>query len=496
MAGKSHVLAIDQGTTSTRAIIFDHAGLPVATGQKELPQHYPADGWVEHDPEDIWADTLAVCRQALDRAELDAAAIAAIGITNQRETTILWDRATGKPVYNAIVWQDQRTAARCRELVEAGHQPMVQEKTGLLISPYFCATKLAWILDSDRALRRRAEKGELAFGTVDTFLLYRLTGGRVHATDATNASCTLLFDITAQDWDDELLRLFDIPRALLPEVMDSSAAFGVAGREHLGAEIPITGMAGDQQAAMFGQACLEPGMVKSTYGTGCFALMNIGDKPILSKHRMLTTVAIRLAGKPTYAIEGSIFVAGAAVKWLRDRLGIIDSAARTASMAVEVPDSHGVYMVPAFTGLGAPHWDSDARAAILGLTFDAGPAHIARAALESVAYQTRDLMDAMIADSGGRPAALRVDGGMVVNDWVCQFLADMLDIPVERPRVTETTALGAAFLAGLHEGVYPDLGAVSAAWKRDRLFEPRMDPALRERLFEGWQKAVRLTRGQ
>ena len=491
MAAKRYVLAIDQGTTSSRAILFDAAGRPVSSARRELRQIYPADGWVEHDAEEIWRDTLSVCREAVASSHVGIDAVAAIGIANQRETTVLWERATGRPVMNAIVWQDRRTAEGCRRLREDGCEPMVQEKTGLLIDPYFSASKLAWMLDRAPELRDRAEKGELAFGTVDSFLLYRFTDGRVHATDATNASRTLLFDITTQDWDDDLLRLFRIPRAILPEVRDNAALFGVAEVSLLGAALPITGMAGDQQAATFGQACFKPGMIKSTYGTGCFALLNIGERPARSRHRMLTTTAYRLDGKPTYAFEGAIFVAGAAIKWLRDGIGLIDSASRTASLAVEAPDNHGVYLVPAFTGLGAPHWDPDARGAIFGLTLDTGRAHIVRAALESVAFQTRDLMEAMAADAGAAPSALRVDGGMAVNDWVCQFLADMLDLPVERPQVTETTALGAAFLAGLHEGVYPGLEAVSRAWSLERRFEPGMDPADRERLFAGWRQAVR-----
>ncbi|HET8726288.1 MAG TPA: glycerol kinase GlpK [Alphaproteobacteria bacterium] len=495
MAANRYVLAIDQGTTSTRAILFDAAGRPTATAQKELRQIYPAPGWVEHDPEDIWRDTISVCREAVAKSHVGIDSVAAIGIANQRETTILWERATGKPVYNAIVWLDRRTAEACQELKAGGYEPMVQEKLGLLIDPYFSASKVAWILDQDPALRSRAEKGELAFGTVDSFLLYRLTDGQVHATDATNASRTLLFDILKQDWDDDLLRLFRVPRAVLPEVRDNSTLFGRADPALLGAAIPITGMAGDQQAATFGQACFKPGMIKSTYGTGCFALMNTGDRPIRSQHRMLTTTAYRLGGRPTYAIEGAIFAAGATVKWLRDGIGLIDSAARTASLAVEAPDNHGVYVVPAFSGLGAPHWDPDARAAILGLTFDTGRAHIVRAALESVGFQSRDLMEAMRADGGGTPSALRVDGGMVVNDWVCQFLADIMDMPVERPVVTETTALGAAFLAGLHEGVYDDLDAIAATWALERRFEPQMDAAQRERLCAGWHSAVRRVRG-
>jgi glycerol kinase len=490
MPTPSHILAIDQGTTSTRAIVFDATGGPRSVARREFPQHYPADGWVEHDAEDIWRDTVAVSREAVAAAGLGARDIAAIGITNQRETTLVWDRATGEPIHRAIVWQDRRTAAACREKVAQGAEEAIRASTGLVVDAYFSASKLAWLLDNVPGARARAERGELAFGTIDTFLLWRLTGGRVHATDATNASRTMLFDIRAQDWDEEMLRLWRVPRAVLPEVRDSSGDFGASTAEVLGAPVPILGIAGDQQAATFGQACFEPGMVKSTYGTGCFALLNTGEEAVHSTNRLLTTVAYRLAGKPTYALEGAIFVAGAAVKWLRDGLGIITHASQTDDMATRVPDSHGVYMVPAFVGLGAPHWDPDARAAILGLTLDAGPAHIARAALEAVAYQTRDLGAAMTADGATLPQALRVDGGMVANDWLCQFLADMLGVPVERPAVIETTALGAACLAGLAAGIFADKAAVAASWRRERLFEPRMDEAVRERLYAGWRDAV------
>ncbi|QCO05385.1 glycerol kinase GlpK [Azospirillum argentinense] len=498
MSEAGHVLAIDQGTTSTRAIVFDRRGVPAGVARREFAQHYPADGWVEHDPEDIWRDTVAVMRGAVDEAGLTASDIAAIGITNQRETTVVWDRRTGEPVHRAIVWQDRRTSDLCRKLVEDGCGPLVRRKTGLLIDSYFSATKIAWILDYVPGARERAERGELCFGTIDSFLLHRLTGGRVHATDATNASRSMVFDIHRQDWDDELLALFRIPRAMMPEVLDSSAEFGATEPDLLGRAIPITGIAGDQQAATFGQACFEPGMVKSTYGTGCFALLNTGGEPVESRSNMLTTVAYRLDGRPTYALEGSIFIAGAAIKWLRDGLGIITHASQTDDMATRVPDSHGVYLVPAFVGLGAPHWDPEARAAIFGLTLDAGPAHIARAALEAVAFQTRDLRDAMVSDwSAAHTAtsdALRVDGGMAANDWLCQFLADVLDLPVERPAVIETTALGAAGLAGLKAGVYRDQAALAGAWRCDRRFEPRMDAAKRARLYDGWLDAVRRVR--
>ena len=493
---RQHVLAIDQGTTSSRAIVFDRDGHAVGTGQKELRQHFPKDGWVEHDPEDIWRDTLAVCRQALAAAGLAATDVAAIGITNQRETAVLWERATGTPVHHAIVWQDRRTAGMCRKLVADGVEERVRERTGLVVDAYFSATKLAWMLDHVAGARQAAENGALAFGTVDSFLLWRLTGGRVHATDATNASRTMLFDITAQAWDPELLRALGIPPGVLPDVRDCSGEFGTTDPELFGAAIPILGIAGDQQAATVGQACFKPGMSKSTYGTGCFLLVNTGERFVASRNRLLTTVAYRLDGRTTYALEGSIFVAGAAVQWLRDGLGVIQGAEETEALARDLPSTDGVYLVPAFTGLGAPHWDPDARAAILGLTRDSGVAHLARAALEAVGYQTDDLVDAMAADmDGAKLGTLRVDGGMVVNGWLCQFLADALDRPVERPAVVETTALGAAYLAGLAAGVYASLGAVAGAWRLERRFEPRMQAAERQRLLDGWRRAVARVRG-
>ncbi len=486
----NHILAIDQGTTSSRAIVFNATGLPVASAQKELTQHYPADGWVEHDAEEIWRDVQSLMREAVAKAGLRGSDIAGIGITNQRETTVVWERESGRPIHRAIVWQDRRTAETCRQKVADGVGSLVQQKTGLLIDSYFSATKIAWLLDHVPGARARAEKGELCFGTIDCYLLFRLTGGKVHATDATNASRTMLFDIVQQQWDELLLKIFHVPAAMLPDVKDCSGEFGVASVDILGHAVPVTGIAGDQQAATFGQACFQPGMVKSTYGTGCFALVNIGGKPVQSNNRLLTTVAYRLNGETTYALEGSIFVAGAAVKWLRDGLKIVDGAAETATLAAQVPENHGVYLVPAFVGLGAPYWDPDARAAILGLTLDAGRAHIARATLESVGYQTRDLTTAMKADGAPAPAAIRVDGGMVANDWLCQFLADMLDVAVERPRVIETTALGAAYLAGLATGVYAGLDAVAYGWHCERRFEPRMNASTRAQLYTGWQKAV------
>jgi glycerol kinase len=486
-------MAIDQGTTSTRAILFDSQARPVAVAQRELKQHYPNPGWVEHDPEDIWRDTLAVTREALAQGGLDIAGVAGIGITNQRETAVVWDRSTGEPIHRAIVWQDRRTAGRCAELKADGAEPLVRARTGLLLDPYFSATKLAWLLDNVPGARERAERGELAFGTIDCFLLWRLTGGAVHATDVTNAGRTLLFDIHELRWDAELCRLFGVPEAILPDVRDNSCLFGSTAPGLLDAEIPIAGIAGDQQAALFGQACFDPGMAKSTYGTGCFMLLNTGGKAVESRNRLLTTPAYRLGGQTTYALEGSIFVAGAAVKWLRDGIGVIASAAETEELATQVSDTHGLYMVPAFVGLGAPYWDPNARGAIYGLTLDATVAHMTRAALEAVAYQSLDLSEAMAADCATKPAALRVDGGMAANAWLCQFLADILECPVERPRTLETTALGAAFLAGLETGLWPDLDAISRTWEPQDSFEPKMDAGRRAALIAGWKAAVERT---
>ncbi len=489
MASSRCILSIDQGTTSSRAIVFDEAGTRLAMAQREFRQIYPRPGWVEHDPEDIWATTLAVCRHALNEVEGKGGEVVAIGITNQRETTLVWDRETGIPVYNAIVWQDRRTADLCARLKAGGHEAEVTSRSGLVIDPYFSATKVSWILDNVAGARERAEKGELAFGTVDSFLLWRLTDGKSHATDATNACRTMLFNIHENAWDDALLNLFRIPRAIMPDVADSAGAFGTTHRDQLGRALPITGIAGDQQAATIGQACFDPGMIKSTYGTGAFVVLNTGDQPVPSNNRLLTTIAYRLDGKSTYAIEGSIFIAGAAVQWLRDELGVIRSAAETEALARSLDGNGGVYLVPAFTGLGAPHWDPDARGGVFGLTRDAGAAHFARAALESVCYQTRDLFEAMAQD-GVRPTELRVDGGMVANDWMVQFLADILGIPVDRPAVTETTALGAAYLAGLHAGVYASLADLSGHWRRETRFEPAMSGESRERLVAGWTRAV------
>ena len=492
MAAKA-ILAIDQGTTSTRAMIFDARGGVLARAQAELRQHFPAEGWVEHDPEDIWRDTLEVCRDALSKATLGPKDLAAIGITNQRETTIVWERATGKPIHRAIVWQDRRTAEECRKL-EAVHGLDVAVKTGLVIDAYFSASKIAWILDHVPGARAKGEAGELAFGTVDCFLLWRLTGGRSHRTDATNAARTLLYDIRAQRWDEDLLKLFRVPREVLPEVLDNAADFGTTDPSLLGGSIVVAGMAGDQQAATVGQVCFEAGQIKSTYGTGCFALLNTGDRFVPSRNRLLTTIAYRLGGRPTYALEGSIFAAGSTIQWLRDGLKLIKSAGETEALARGGAGTGNVYLVPAFTGLGAPYWDPFARGAILGLTRDTGIADIVRAGLEAVCYQTGDLMGAMADDFGTAPTTLRVDGGMTVNDWVMQRLADLLGVPVERPVVTETTALGAAFLAGLQVGVFPSLDALAKLWARDRRFDPAMVAEERARSRRGWADAVRRVR--
>lgn len=493
MAG--HVLAIDQGTTSSRAIIFDAKQQIAGRGQKEFRQIYPKSGWVEHDPEEIWQTVVDTCKSAIKSASVSASDVAAIGITNQRETVAVWDRKTGKPIYNAIVWQDRRTAALCRRLKKAGHEKGITRKTGLLLDPYFSGTKLAWILDNVTGARKRANKGELLFGTVDCFLIWRLTGGKVHATDATNASRTLLFNIDTNEWDKDLLTLFKIPASLLPEVKDCSDNYGKTDPALLGAAIPILGVAGDQQAATIGQACFEPGMFKSTYGTGCFALLNTGKQRVVSKNRLLTTIAYRLNGKTTYALEGSIFVAGAAVQWLRDGLGLIKSADQTGKLAAEADPTQDIYLVPAFVGLGAPHWDSDARGAIYGLTRNSGPAEFAKAALEAVAYQTRDLLDAMRKDwkVGNTKTVMRVDGGMVASDWTMQCLADILDAPVDRPIILETTAFGAAWLAGSKAGIWPKKAEFARSWVRDRRFEPEMSEKLRKAKLAGWKSAVQRT---
>ena len=485
-----HILAIDQGTTSSRAMIFSLSGDCVAMAQQEFPQHYPRDGWVEHDPEEIWSSVVEVCREAVGQAYDKGLTIAGIGITNQRETTIVWDRQTGKAIFNAIVWQDRRTADFCSRLKQAGKEELVTERTGLLLDPYFSATKLNWILDHVDGARARAEAGHLAFGTVDSFLLWRLTGGSVHATDITNASRTLLYNIHEQQWDEDLLALFDIPAAILPQVCDCAADYGLTSKNLFGRCLPIAGIAGDQQAAAIGQACLEPGMIKSTYGTGCFVLLNTGEQAFRSRNRLLTTIAYRVKGKTSYAIEGSIFVAGAAIQWIRDGIKLVNSAAEVEGLAGSLDSNRGVYMVPAFTGLGAPYWDPHARGAIFGLTRDTGIAEIARATLESIGYQTYDLMQAMQGDSHGASKTLRVDGGMTANNWFLQFLADLLGVSVERPKITETTALGAAYLAGLQLGLYDSLEDIKTHWQRDALYLSRINESERQALLEGWKKAV------
>ncbi len=491
----THILAIDQGTTSSRAIIFDQSLTPIASAQEEFTQHFPHSGWVEHDPEDIWSSTAGTCRAAIERAGLGPSDIAAIGITNQRETVVVWDRATGKPVHNAIVWQDRRTSDLCARLKAEGHEAMVRQKTGLLLDPYFSGTKLAWLLDNVDGMRAKAEAGDLAFGTVDSFLIWRLTGGKSHVTDATNAARTLLYNIREGKWDDEICALLNIPMSLLPEVKDTGAEFGMTRPDLFGAPLPILGVAGDQQAATLGQACFEPGMLKSTYGTGCFALLNTGVNLVESQNRLLGTIAYQFDGKPTYALEGSIFIAGAVVQWLRDGLKIIRDAGETQGLAEAADPEQSLYLVPAFTGLGAPYWDPDCRGAIYGLTRNSGPAEFARAALESVGFQTRDLWEAMRADwqGEGGEQVLRVDGGMSASDWTMQFLADILGAPVDRPKVLETTALGAAWVAGMRAGVYPDQAGFAKTWALDRHFTPNMDSALRETRYAGWKDAVERT---
>ncbi len=489
-----HLIAIDQGTTSTRAIVFDESLSPVALAQQEFRQIYPAPGWVEHDPEDIWSSVVSTVREAMVKAGVSAKDVAGIGIANQRETAVIWDRASGRAIHNAIVWQDRRTAGHCERLVREGHEAAVTRKTGLLLDPYFSATKIAWLLDRVDGAREAAQAGRLAFGTVDTFLLWRLTEGRVHATDASNAARTLLLDIGSGAWDADLCALFGVPAALLPQVRDCAADFGTSAL--FGGPIRVLGIAGDQQAATVGQGCFAPGMMKSTYGTGCFALLNTGDAPVASKNRLLTTIAYQLGGKRSYALEGAIFVAGAAVQWLRDALNIIDSAPAVNALAATADAAEDIYLVPAFVGLGAPYWDAHARGAIFGLTRNAGRAEIARATLESVGYQTRDLLEAMRGDWPHAQAAhtvLRVDGGMSASDAAMQFLADILGAPVDRPVVMETTALGAAYLAGLQAGLCPPPEDFARGWKRERRFEPAFEPALRERKYAGWRDAVSRT---
>ena len=486
----TYILAMDQGTTSSRAIIFDTSYSIVEQAQQEFTQHFPDSGWVEHSATDIWQTSLETARAAIAQANITPEQIAGIGITNQRETTLIWDRATGEPVYNAIVWQDRRTADYCNSLKDQGHEAMVNSKTGLLLDPYFSATKIAWILDNVEGARARAEAGELAFGTMDSWLLWNLTQGSAHATDATNASRTMLYNIHQGDWDRELLALFNIPAALLPEVKDCAAHYGTTSL--LGGDIAILGIAGDQQAATLGQACFTTGMMKSTYGTGCFALLNTGEQAVASSNRLLTTIAYQLDGKTTYALEGSIFIAGAAVQWLRDGLGIIESAKQSGELAAQADDNQQVYMIPAFTGLGAPWWDAEARGALIGLTRGTGPAEISRAALESVCHQTLDLFKAMQADwQQSGDTVLRVDGGMVASDWTMQRLADILQSPVDRPIIAETTALGAAWLAGSRAGIWPDQQGFAASWQLDKNFAPQMPPSERDCKVAGWDNAVK-----
>tara|TARA_B100001964_G_scaffold66744_1_gene75894 strand:- start:413 stop:1891 length:1479 start_codon:yes stop_codon:yes gene_type:complete len=489
----AYILAIDQGTTSSRAILFNDSSEMLGVAQEEFRQYFPQDGWVEHDPEEIWTSTINVVNEVIASSGIQAKEIAAIGITNQRETTVVWDRKTGRPIHRAIVWQDRRTADYCDELKSEGLEDMVSGKTGLLLDPYFSGTKVKWLLDNVAGAREKAESGELLFGTIDTFLLWRLTRGESHKTDATNASRTLLFNIHDQQWDEDILQQLDIPKSILPEIEDCSADFGFTHESLFGAAIPITGIAGDQQAALVGQCCFSEGMIKSTYGTGCFVIMNTGTTAVASEHKLLTTVAYRIDGEVTYGLEGSIFIAGAAVQWLRDGIGLISDAAETENIAIENPDAHGVYLVPAFTGLGAPYWDANARGAILGLTRDSGFKDIVTATLQSVCFQTRDLLTAMERD-GIKPGLIRVDGGMVANDWLTQCLANILQINVDRPWVTETTALGVAYLAGLRVGLFGSLDELSEHWQRQKYFEPQMQAEASSKLYSGWLDAVKRVR--
>ncbi len=488
------ILALDQGTTSSRAILFGHDGLPLMMRSKEFTQHYPQPGWVEHNPEDIWDSQIEMAKFVLNSSQGQQNQAIALGITNQRETTLVWDRTSGKPVYNAIVWQDRRTASYCDQLRAQGWEDKIRQKTGLVIDPYFSGTKVRWILENVDGAREKAERGELAFGTVDSFLIYRLTGGKLHITDYTNASRTLLFNINTLDWDDEVLKEFGVPRSMLPEVRPSSEKYGETDPSIFGRSIPIAGIAGDQQAATFGQACFQVGTAKQTYGTGSFMLMNIGEKPNLSKNGLLTTIAWGIGGEVTYALEGSIFVTGAAVQWLRDELKFFGNAAESEALASSVKSTGGVYVVPAFVGLGAPYWDAYARGTIIGLTRGAGRAEITRATLEAVAYQTRDVLEAMQSDSGLELKELRVDGGMVANDFLMQFQADILGKPVNRPKVAETTALGAAYLAGLAVGFWKDQQDVARNWQLDQRFDPQMSEAERQKLYHGWKRAVERSR--
>ena len=491
----TYILAIDQGTTSSRGIIFDKDMKIVSVAQQEFDQHFPKSGWVEHVADDLWTTTVATAKGAIEKAGIDPSKVAGIGITNQRETTVVWDKRTGEAIHKAIVWQDRRTADMCEELKSDNFEVELTEKTGLLLDPYFSGTKVKWLLDNVEGARADAEAGHLLFGTVDSFLIWKFTGGKRHVTDATNAARTMLYNIRANEWDSDICAKFGIPMSMLPEVLDCAADFGVASSEFLGADMPILGVAGDQQAATLGQACFEPGMLKSTYGTGCFALLNTGDTLVSSQNRLLGTIAYRLDGQTTYALEGSIFIAGAVVQWLRDGLGIIAKAADTHPLAEKADPEQELYLVPAFTGIGAPHWDANARGAIYGLTRGSGPNEFARAALESVGFQTRELLEAMQADWDGASgdAVLRVDGGMSASDWTMQFLSDIIDAPVDRPEVLETTALGVAWLAGMRAGVYPDQAGFAANWALDRRFEPSMSADTRKRRYAGWQDAIRRT---
>jgi glycerol kinase len=492
-----YILALDQGTTSSRAILFDHGGQVVSTQQEEFPQIYPQAGWVEHDLEAIWQTQTGTARQVLEKAGIGADQVAAIGIANQRETTVVWDRETGAPLYNAIVWQCRRTAPMCDQLRADGWADPIREKTGLVVDAYFSGTKLAWLLDQVPGLRRKAERGEAIFGTIDSFLAWRLSGGKLHVTDVTNASRTMLFNIHTLDWDDEILTKLRIPRAMLPQVRPSSQVYGLTEPSLLGAEVPIAGAAGDQQAALFGQTCFAPGQAKNTYGTGCFLLLNTGGQAVASERGLLTTIAWQVGneGQVIYALEGSVFIAGAVIQWLRDGLGIIAHAAEAETLAREVEDAGGVYFVPAFVGLGAPYWDAYARGTIIGLTRGTDRRHLARAALEAICYQSRDLLDAMTADSGIRLQALRADGGAAANDLLMQLQADLLNVPVQRPAITETTALGAAYLAGLAVGYWSGLDEIAAQWRVGAQYEPAMEPAQRDTLYAGWQRAVERSRG-
>ena len=489
------ILSIDQGTTSSRAILFNHQGEIVAIAQQEFEQFFPKPGWVEHDAEEIWTSVLGCITEVLRKAKVEANQIAGIGITNQRETAVVWERSTGKPIYKAIVWQSRQTEEICKELEAAGYAESFKEKTGLLIDPYFSGTKVKWILDHVEGAREKAEQGELLFGTIDTWLVYKLSGGQVHVTDYSNASRTLMFNIHELKWDDELLEILTVPKSMLPEVRPSSEIYAhTVDYYFFGEEIPIAGMAGDQQAALFGQACFEEGMVKNTYGTGCFLLMNTGERPVPSEHGLLTTIAWGLDGEVEYALEGSIFIAGSAVSWLKDELQLINHASESEELATKVASTDGVYVVPAFVGLGTPYWDSDARGAIFGLTRGTTKEHLVRATLESLAYQTKDVIDVMTEEAGLSLKALRVDGGAVENDFLMQFQSDMLDVPVERPVVQETTALGAAYLAGLAVGYWKNKEEIANQWKKERTFTAQLATEKRDELYEGWQKAVRSTR--